>query len=566
MKRYLFNGLLLVLILGLTSCEWEPHCGRWNDIYEIEKTGFKEGDNLNWALKSIDDSNWQENNIDYTKEIYWSRTHINLTDSLKEFEPYGLFVDVFGEYDVYWDGVLIGENGNPGKELLSKPKGNMWATFIIPDSLTAIGPHTIALRTSRILNPDHDRGIWFLIDNYDHLLQFALITTSFMHIFAGTFLMAFLYFFFLFLTERKNYPMLIFSISCLLIFALVILEYIKFYVPIHYSQHYVRLEYIGLLTYCISFLMPLYFSLQFKMPYRNYMLLAYFIVLNAVFFYFRGQYDNTAYYMAICMLIFLIGIITYGIIKKQTGATIVLIALLLCIIIDQAVGYDISIFAGFSLILFSMFYILTLKSKEQRLAYENSLVQSTRLRLALLKKNIQPHFIMNTLASLIDWVEESPEKGVVFIEALADEFHLLNRIEDKTLIPISQEIELCKSHLKVMMFRKELYYKWEDIGINPAFEIPPGIFHTLIENGITHCLPKNDNTIYFILEYTNLEKSHELVLKTIGKVRKPKDKPVDGTGLKYIKARLTESYKDNWELQSFATNEGWINNIKISKK
>ena len=44
----------------------------------------------------------------------------------------------------------------------------------------------------------------------------------------------------------------------------------------------------------------------------------------------------------------------------------------------------------------------------------------------------------------MDWVEESPKKGVFFIEALAKEFDLLNQIEQHTLIPISQEIELCK--------------------------------------------------------------------------------------------------------------------------
>ena len=134
-------------------------------------------------------------------------------------------------------------------------------------------------------------------------------------------------------------------------------------------------------------------------------------------------------------------------------------------------------------------------------SYETSLVQSTRLQLALLKKNIQPHFLMNTLTSLIDWIEESPKKGVLFIEALAKEFTLFNQIENQTLIPISQEIALCRSHLEIMEYRKEIKYSWEDEGIDAEQKIPPGILHTLLENGITHSLPQEDNSIQFKLIY-----------------------------------------------------------------
>ncbi|WP_199852754.1 histidine kinase, partial [Aquimarina sp. Aq78] len=164
---------------------------------------------------------------------------------------------------------------------------------------------------------------------------------------------------------------------------------------------------------------------------------------------------------------FSFGIVVFGIYKRMKGAIIVLLALLICALINAITYYDISLFAGFGIILLSMFYILSVRTKEQRLAYEESLVQSTRLRLELLKKNIQPHFLMNTLTSLIDWVEESPQKGVAFIEALAQEFKLFNQIENQTLIPIGQEIELCRSHLDIMEYRKEIKYHWEEENIDP---------------------------------------------------------------------------------------------------
>ena len=90
---------------------------------------------------------------------------------------------------------------------------------------------------------------------------------------------------------------------------------------------------------------------------------------------------------------------------------------------------------SFTILLLSMFYVLAWQIRKQREAFEHSLVETSRLKNELLKKKIQPHFLMNTLTSLIDWVEESPSKGVDFIEALAEEFDLLNQVEDKKTHP-----------------------------------------------------------------------------------------------------------------------------------
>ncbi|GAA4271541.1 hypothetical protein GCM10022258_08350 [Aquimarina gracilis] len=268
--------------------------------------------------------------------------------------------------------------------------------------------------------------------------------------------------------------------------------------------------------------------------------------------------------MVVSLWVFSLGIAAYGVYKKAKGALLVLLTLLVCIIIRYSVSFTISLFVGFSLMLLSMLYLLSIRIKEQRLAYETSLVQSTRLRLELLKKNIQPHFLMNTLTSLIDWVEESPKKGVLFIEALAKEFDLFNQIENQTLIPITQEIALCRTHLEIMEYRKEINYSWQEEGIDVEQKIPPGILHTLLENGITHSLPLEDNSILFKLVFeSNSDYKCYTFLTFAASVEQEANKIKEGTGLKYIKARLTESYHEQWELISEPIHHGWKNTIKI---
>ncbi|MBG6129591.1 hypothetical protein IWQ47_001106 [Aquimarina sp. EL_43] len=554
--KLLHYFLLVFTVLLVSSCS-RDRVSKTND------SRYKIGDRPEWATKNWNDQQWK-NKADVTEgEVFWSRTEVEITKSPESFQHYGVFINTFGEYDVFWDGVLIGENGNPGQETTHDPSGQLWATFGIPDTLATKGSHVLALRTSLYYYPDHSRKLYVYVDDYDHLVRSELINTAFMHIFAGAFLLASLYFFFLFLSENKGYPILIFSINCFLFFALIMMEYVKFYIPIHYSQHHIRLEIIGVLTFIIAILTPLYFSLQFPFPRQKMILYIYIGVLIFVFSIQHENHDYTAYNMAMTMWFFSFGIVVFGIYKRMKGAVIVLLALLICALINAITYYDISLFAGFGIILLGMFYILSVRTKEQRLAYEESLVQSTRLRLELLKKNIQPHFLMNTLTSLIDWVEESPQKGVAFIEALAQEFKLFNQIENQTLIPIGQEIELCRTHLNIMEYRKEIKYHWEEENIDADQKIPPAILHTLLENGITHSLPNDNNSITFKLIFETGDTYKTYTFLTIAKVRDAEKKVIEGTGIKYIKARLTESYASKWSFSSEAIPNGWKNSIKI---
>ena len=170
------------------------------------------------------------------------------------------------------------------------------------------------------------------------------------------------------------------------------------------------------------------------------------------------------------------------------------------------------------------------------------------------------------MTSLIDWVEESPQQGVVFIRALADEFDIMNAISEDTLIPIRQEIELCRKHLEVMSFRKEVCYDWEEKNIDENEEIPPAIIHTIIENGITHSLPPKKGCICFCLSFTKEKNYKEYTLQTIAKNRKTRKEKSNGTGFKYISARLNESYGTNWHFDSHEVEEGWMTTIKIFDK
>ncbi|WP_243416247.1 histidine kinase [Flavobacterium sp. HTF] len=481
-------------------------------------------------------------------------------------ERLGVKINAFGSFDVYWDNVLIGANGKMAKPGRTEVYGTETKCYQVPEELSKNGKHTVTLIGTQSEMRDEDRGIDVKLGCYERLIREPLIAMSFVNIMAGAFLIASIYYFFLFInSSRKEIALLLFGIICFFFFSLLILEYSKYYIDIPYTQFYIRLKLIGWLTFVISILIPWCFMLQFEFKKKRFLLLPFLTILIAIYIINYGHYDFTAVLFSYTMWFASMIIAIIAVVRKIKSGWIVLSGLVLSAVVSRFVFYDFGLFITFTIIILCMLYIHTIKAKAIEDAHHASLLLSSRLQLELLKKNIQPHFLRNTLTSLIDWIEESPKQGVVFLRALAEEFDIMNDISEETLIPIRQEIELCRKHLEIMSFRKEVCYNWEEKDIDEHDTIPPAIIHTILENGITHSKPPKEGCINFCLSYAKKDNYKQYELLTVAENRKAMKKS-KGTGFKYIKARLNESYGDHWEFDSYATEQGWLTTIKIFER
>lgn len=516
---------------------------------------------------NVDDDKPQDFLGQSADSVFKVRIDVELLKRENISEPLGLQVNGFGAFDVYWDGVFVGSNGKMAKSGQAEVPGTEMTYYQIPENLADIGRHIVTVTGTQAHLRESQRGIKVKLESYLRLHRAPLVVMSFMNLMAGAFLIASIYYFFLYINStRKEAPVLLFGIICLLFFCLLIIEYIKFYIDIPYGNFYNRLQVVGLLTFITSILVPWYFMLQFGFKKKKLLLLLLVISLLTIYIVYYGHYDFTAVYFSYAMCLVSIIVAVDAAIRKIKGGLIVVIGLLASVVVNKFIFYDFGLFIAFTIIVLSMLYLHTIRAKALEEAHNASLLLSSRLQLELVKKNIQPHFLRNTLTSLIDWIEESPQQGVVFIRALADEFDIMNSIAEDTLIPVQQEIELCRKHLEVMSFRKEVCYNWEEKNIDPNEEIPPAVIHTIIENGITHSLPPKQGCITFSLRFTREKQYKQYTLLTIAKNRNKKKENSNGTGFKYIKARLNESYGSNWHFESFAVEEGWCTTIKIFDK
>ena len=222
------------------------------------------------------------------------------------------------------------------------------------------------------------------------------------------------------------------------------------------------------------------------------------------------------------------------------------------------VGYFIGIIAF--VILITVF--VGHQIREQIRAQRSALLRSSTLENQLLKKSLQPHFLFNSLMSLQEWIEQHPPQAAQFVQALAEEFRAVSSMSGNSLIPIDDELRMCKAHLQIMGYRKNGNFNLEVEGISGDEKIPPAVFHTLVENGLTHGYAhRNDGS--FKLTKSIHDYGIQYQLFNNGCNQTPQKNGHNGTGLRYVESRLEESYPGRWSLESKPVDSGWLVSIKL---
>lgn len=561
-------AFLSVLVFVFSSCA-EAEYGFFSDNTKV-RLGFEE----EWLSKEYNDDNWGGDADEIKPDTFTVRVTFDFSEVIHKINQKGLLVIGTGANEVYWDGYLIGRNGVLAGTNTAEVEGKYHRHFLLPDSLCAVGKHVLALK-STVTNLDMGHHNYAVVDEYANMLRSPLQISKYMFMLIGAFLLAAIYFFMTFFGRPSEISTLIFGVICLIFSGIVLMEYIKLFYEYPYSFQRTRLELIGFGHLMLTILIPIFLLKEFTFPYPKILLGILFCIIVFTEYQLHYAFDWIARFHNKTMFCFSIVIIIYAVIKRQKSAIPMLAGFIAAFAlvwigprfrVPYVSSFDVTGFIAFMLIVLPMLYVMAIRRKEERLAYEASLVLSERLKNQLLRKNIKPHFIMNTLTSLMDWVEESPKEGVKFIGALASEFETLNTIADHKLVPIEQEIRLCQNHLEVMGYRKEINYKWQQKGIDLNEIIPPAIIHTAVENGVTHSLPNENGEVVFQLTFEKDKTSKRYTLNTfalnreesnLGKISK------GGTGLKYIKSRLEESFPGKWKLSSKATNTGWETRIEI---
>ena len=152
----------------------------------------------------------------------------------------------------------------------------------------------------------------------------------------------------------------------------------------------------------------------------------------------------------------------------------------------------------------------------------------------ILKSQINPHFLFNSMNIISSLIPKSPELAVKFTSQFSKVFRKLLENNEEVVIPLQQELDFIKSFLflQKIRFDKSLNIKLKIAKSKLPKMIPPFGLQLLLENAIKHNIVSEEQplTVEISSEGEYLQVKNNLQVRDLSNES-------TGIGLKNLKAR-----------------------------
>lgn len=224
-------------------------------------------------------------------------------------------------------------------------------------------------------------------------------------------------------------------------------------------------------------------------------------------------------------------------------------------------GVNIYLFVG----LYSMFYFVKAWYEQERLAH--ALIQEkTEAEMKLLKSQIQPHFIFNTLNNIYSHAVQKSEKTADLIFQLSS-FLSYGLYESKPKqVPVVKEIDIIRSYIELEKIR---YGDRLDVSINvfdklDQAKISPLLLLPLVENCFKHGFSTAIDKCWIRIDISKPEDWLGVKIEnSVPEDRQPSEQVNGGIGLKNVKRRLEISYPGRHEFKTSENQDSFLCILKI---
>ncbi len=184
-------------------------------------------------------------------------------------------------------------------------------------------------------------------------------------------------------------------------------------------------------------------------------------------------------------------------------------------------------------------------------------------RMTILKHQINPHFLYNTLSYMYAQarpVSENLSKSILILSDMMR--YSLNKTEDSSLTLIEKEIQYIENYIEIhrLRFDKNFYLNFEIEGVIGNKKIVPLLLITFIENAIKH--GKINDPLYPVNIRILIDKIHLTLFVENHKQQGRKDE-TSGIGLENTKKRLNLVYPNAHKLTITNELDYFAINLKI---
>lgn len=224
-----------------------------------------------------------------------------------------------------------------------------------------------------------------------------------------------------------------------------------------------------------------------------------------------------------------------------------------------ALFLNFTVLAGWSALYFGINFYLIVEEQIDQLQHLET--QASSAQLAMLRYQLNPHFLFNTLNSISTLVLlKQTERANAMLSRLSSFLRYTLANEPTAHVTLAQEIETLKLYLEIekMRFEDRLRPKFE---IDPAAErarLPSLLLQPLVENAIKYAVtPKEEGAEICVTARLNGDRVRIGVSDTGPGLQPTKNKPSlsTGVGIANIRERLQQSFGTDhrFELRAMPT-------------
>ena len=491
--------------------------------------------------------------------------------------------DMSSSYRLFVNGEEISSNGSPGKSL--KEEIPHWKP-LVRTIVSKSGQMNITVHVS---NFHHMKGgMWesILLGSEEAVFRNREVNLMVSFLLVGILLISSLYYLIIFSVMQNNAASLYLALFCLMaaLREFLIREVIAALVfPDIPFTLFSKLEYITVPSGPALLALSLYGLYPSVFPHKALkIVIAPFLAYMAVIIFtpltFFGHLMNTCLVLFIIAFVYLFTIIIAAAKQNKPGARLLLFGtfiMLLTAAIDM--GYASRLHSDYKMaytfsIGFIIFVLCQMHSLSLIIADMFEKAQKlSRAELAFLQAQIVPHFLYNTLNTIIYLTRESPEKARNLLLKFSNylrgkfDFKLYNQ---NLFVTFEHELEIIKSYLSIETVRfngrLEVIYNIDEQALN--CNIMPFILQPLVENALFHGIaPKSSHgsiKVEFIKQSDRIKvkviddgvgiKKNEIP-HVIGRQKTRNKSSFNNIGLSNVDERLKLYFGDGYRLKIFSS-------------
>jgi two-component system LytT family sensor kinase len=198
-------------------------------------------------------------------------------------------------------------------------------------------------------------------------------------------------------------------------------------------------------------------------------------------------------------------------------------------------------------------------------AYEKNELekQNFKSELSLLKNQLSPHFLFNTLNNIDSLIIENSPNASLALNKLSEIMRYMVYDSEKELVQLKDEIDYIQNYISLQKLRipNVDIIKFNIIGDISSKKIAPMLFIPFVENAFKHSSlkDKQGNKIEIKIDVQEKELTF-YCFNVIAAINKDKS---SGVGLEIIKKRLDMLYKDKYTLSIDNSVKEFIINLNI---